>query len=152
MVERKGVASEKGSGAKRGAKRGGAKRGRESSIKTPVPLSSPEDAVGGATNDFYHTAAWQVVEERVNDVPRRQYVWSPVYVDALVLRDRDANNDGSLEERLWAAQDANYNVTAVFDNSGNVVERYVYDPYGTPTVYDATYANVLHSAEPPRRG
>jgi hypothetical protein len=50
-----------------------------------------------------------------------QYVWSPVYVDALILRDRDADNNGTLEERLYVAQDANYNVTALFDNSGNVV-------------------------------
>ena len=65
-----------------------------------------------------------------------QYVWSPVYVDALVLRDRDTNGDGTLDERLWVVQDANYNVTALFDNSGNVVERYVYDPFGRVTVVD----------------
>ncbi len=34
-------------------------------------------------------------------------------------------------------QDANYNVTSLFDNSGEVVERYVYDPYGKVTVLDA---------------
>jgi len=32
-----------------------------------------------------------------------------------------------LDERLYVVQDANYNVTALFDNAGNVVERYVYD-------------------------
>jgi RHS repeat-associated protein len=31
-------------------------------------------------------------------------------------------------------QDANWNVTAVVDASGNVAERYVYDPYGGATV------------------
>jgi RHS repeat-associated protein len=36
-------------------------------------------------------------------------------------------------------QDANYNVTALFDNSGNVVERYVYDPFGQVTVLDANW-------------
>ncbi|MBO0696925.1 MAG: RHS repeat protein, partial [Zavarzinella sp.] len=97
------------------------------------------DTAGATTTDAYYTAAWQVAEERVNGTPRRQYVWSPVYVDALVLRDRDADNNGTLEERLWAAQDADYNVTAVFDNAGNVVERYAYDPYGAATVYDAGY-------------
>ncbi|MFQ3649977.1 MAG: RHS repeat-associated core domain-containing protein [Gemmataceae bacterium] len=39
-------------------------------------------------------------------------------------------------------QDANYNVTALFDNAGNVVERYVYDPFGQVTVLDANW-NVL---------
>ena len=31
--------------------------------------------------------------------------------------------------------DANYNVTALVNMSGQVVERYAYDPYGTVTVY-----------------
>jgi len=68
-----------------------------------------------------------------------QYIWSPVYVDALVLRDRDTNGDGTLDERLWVVQDANYNVTVLFDNSGNVVERYVYDPFGSVTVLDTDW-------------
>jgi RHS repeat-associated protein len=60
----------------------------------------------------------------------------------LVLRDRDSNGDGTLDERLWVVQDANYNVTALFDNSGNVVERYIYDPFGQVTILDANW-NVL---------
>ena len=71
------------------------------------------------------------------------YIRSPVYVDALVLRDRDSNADGTLDERLYVAQDANYNVIALFDNSGNVVERYVYDPFGSVTVLDRTRRNIL---------
>jgi RHS repeat-associated protein len=71
-----------------------------------------------------------------------QYVWSPVYVDALVLRDRDSNGDGTLDERLYVAQDGNYDVTALFDNAGNVVERYIYDPFGQATILDASW-NVL---------
>jgi RHS repeat-associated protein len=43
---------------------------------------------------------------------------------------------------LYVVQDANYNVTALFDNPGNVVERYVYDPFGQVTVLDAGW-NVL---------
>ena len=35
-----------------------------------------------------------------------QYVWSPVYVEALVLRDRSTLNNGTLDERLWVQQDA----------------------------------------------
>jgi 1-aminocyclopropane-1-carboxylate deaminase/D-cysteine desulfhydrase-like pyridoxal-dependent ACC family enzyme len=60
----------------------------------------------------------------------------------LVLRDRDTNGDGTLDERLWVVQDANYNVTVLLDNSGNVVERYVYDPFGQAMVLDANW-NVL---------
>jgi RHS repeat-associated protein len=36
-------------------------------------------------------------------------------------------------------QDANYSVTALFDNSGNVLERYVYDPFGQVTTLDANW-------------
>ncbi|GIW84669.1 MAG: hypothetical protein KatS3mg107_0329 [Gemmataceae bacterium] len=68
-----------------------------------------------------------------------QYVWSPVYVDALVLRDRDSDGDGTLDERLWLVQDANFTVTAVVDESGEVVERYIYDPFGQATVLDAAW-------------
>jgi RHS repeat-associated protein len=95
---------------------------------------------GGAVTDLYYSDQWQVVEERTNGTPYAQYVWSPVYVDAMILRDRDANGqtgDG-LEERLYVMQDANWNVTGVMTPVGNVLERYVYDPYGVPTVLNPT--------------
>jgi RHS repeat-associated protein len=101
------------------------------------------ETAGGTTTDLYYSDAWQVLEERVasggTSVPRVQYVWSPVYVDALILRDRDSDGDGTLEERLWVVQDANFNVTAVVDDSGETVERYIYDPFGQATVLDAEW-------------
>jgi RHS repeat-associated protein len=57
----------------------------------------------------------------------------------MIERDRDTDGTGSLEERLWAAQDANGNITALVSTSGVVVERYAYDPYGKRTVYDANW-------------
>src|SRR5207249_1081349 len=66
-----------------------------------------------ATRHFYYSAAWQVLEERGGDTPQAQYVWSPVYVDALVLRDSDTDGDGTLDLRLYVQQDANWNVTAL---------------------------------------
>jgi RHS repeat-associated protein len=102
-----------------------------------------EAMAGGATTDLYYSAAWQVLEERIAGTPTAQYVWSPVYVDALVERDRDANGQSSdgLEERLYAQQDANYNITALVDANGTVVERYVEDPYGKVTVLAANWAD-----------
>ncbi len=41
--------------------------------------------------------------------------------------------------RLYAQQDANYNVTAMVDSNGNVVQRYLYDPYGNMSVLSATW-------------
>jgi RHS repeat-associated protein len=95
------------------------------------------DALGrrikeGATN-LYYDADWQLIEEHNSgNAPVAHYVWSPVYVDAMVLRDRDAdgNSANGLEERLYALADANYNVTALANVAGSVVERFMYDPYG----------------------
>ena len=86
-----------------------------------------------------YSSDWQVLEEQVAGVSKIQYVWSPVYVDAIVLRDRDldGNPANGLEERLYAQQDANYNMTALVSTSGTVLERYVEDPYGNPTISDA---------------
>src|SRR5262245_60103272 len=53
----------------------------------------------------------------------RQYVWSPMYVDALICRDRDTDGNGTMDERLYVQQDANWNVTAVISTSGSVQER-----------------------------
>ncbi|MCI0463316.1 MAG: hypothetical protein L0Z62_40735, partial [Gemmataceae bacterium] len=92
------------------------------------------ETVGGTTRDLYYSAAWQVLEERVSGQAQVQYVWSPVYVDALILRDRDTDGNGSLDERLYVQQDANYNVTALVNTSGQVVERFIEDAYGKVTV------------------
>jgi RHS repeat-associated protein len=95
-----------------------------------------KETAGANTRDLYYSAEWQVIEERVNGQAQAdvQYVWSPVYVDALVLRDRNADPiSPDLEERLFVQQDANWNVTALVTPSGQIVERYSYDPYGRPT-------------------
>lgn len=46
-----------------------------------------------------------------------------------------------MEERHYLQHDANYNVTAVTDRYGTVVERYLYDPYGLAAVLDANWGN-----------
>jgi len=76
-----------------------------------------------------------VLEERVNEQVRQQYVWSPSYVDELTMRERDAdaNSSNGLEERLYAQKDANYNDASLIDITGAVLERFVYDSYGSPT-------------------
>jgi RHS repeat-associated protein len=104
------------------------------------------NTVGSTTTDLYYSDQWQVLEEKVGSSTSARYVWSPVYVDAMVLRDRDTDADGALDERLWAQQDANWNVTAVVDGTGAVVERYVYDAFGAVTVYSPTYSTVRSSS------
>jgi RHS repeat-associated protein len=97
------------------------------------------EAKSGTTRDFYYSDQWQVLEERITGTARTQYVWSPVYMDALVLRDRDTDGNGSFDERLWAQQDVRFNVTALLDGTGAVVERFAYDPFGSAMVYDANW-------------
>jgi len=69
-----------------------------------------------------------------------------VYVDALIERDRSTQNNGRMDERLYAQQDANWNVTTLVNTSGSVVERYVYDPYGKPTFLNASWSTISGSA------
>ncbi len=95
---------------------------------------------GSTTTDLYFSSGWQVLEERVGGVVQARDVWSPVYVDALVLRDQSSLHNGTLDQRLYAQQDADWNVTALVSPSGSVVERYVYDSYGAVTVLTPGWA------------
>jgi RHS repeat-associated protein len=101
-----------------------------------------KETSGGTTRDLYYSAAWQVLEEKVSGDTDTRQVWSPVYVDELVLRERDTNTGLSgLEERVYVVQDANHNVTALVSISGTVLQRFVYDPYGQATVLDASWGS-----------
>ena len=99
----------------------------------------------GTATDLYYSDQWQVLEERQGSTVTAHYVWSPLYVDTLVLRDRSTGG-GTLNERLWVQQDANWNVTALVNGSGVVQERYVYDPYGVTTYLNASWGTLTGSA------
>jgi RHS repeat-associated protein len=99
------------------------------------------EVVESGTTDLYYSSQWQVLEERVNGAGKYSYVWSPVYVDGLVLRNRLDTS-----ERLWVQQDANFNVTAVVDDSGNVLERYAYGAYGKAAVLNSSWIEISASA------
>src|SRR5690606_36706173 len=94
---------------------------------------------------LYYSDQWQVLEERdiSSGAVQGQYVWSPVYVDAMVLRERDTDpNTSGLEERLYVTHDANFNITSIIGDNGTdweVIERYVYDPYGERSVLNADW-------------
>ena len=97
--------------------------------------------------DYYYNQAWQCLEEYVAPsqsstnkelvATTRQvwYVWDPRYIDAPVVRAYSTDGSGTLDQWLFYCQDANFNTTALVDlASGNVVERYFYDAYGSVTV------------------
>jgi RHS repeat-associated protein len=87
------------------------------------------------TRHFYYTSNWQDIEERTGSSTSmdKQYVWGVQYIDELICR------DDATPERLYACQDANFNLTAITDTGGTVVERYGFDPYGNRTIYDGSW-------------
>ncbi len=95
---------------------------------------------GTTTTDLYLSAQGQVLEERVGGVVQARNVWSPVYVNAMVLRDQSSQHNGVLDQRLYIQQDANWNVTSLINVNGNVVERYAYDPFGAVTVLNPDFS------------
>ncbi len=108
--------------------------------------------------EFYYNEQWQVLEERrelAGDQMRlyAEYVWCVRYIDSPIVRFRDSNADdgetapdGTLDETLYYTTDANMNVTAlVAPGSGDVVERYVYDPYGRAAVLDGNWQPIAWS-------
>ena len=81
------------------------------------------------TRHFYYNQQWQVLVESVEDTSETataMYSYHPHYVDAVAVRIRDA-------DAHFYLHDANYNVTAMADDTGTVVERYSYTPYGETT-------------------
>jgi len=121
-------------------------------------LASPAAATA-AIRDVYYSQDWQVLEERVRTSPSQvaatadaRFIWSPVYVDAMVARDRNADGNattgtGGLEQRVYALQDANWNTTAIIAatgvsgvSAGNVINRFAYTPYGDVQTLTASWA------------
>ncbi|QDU01709.1 tRNA3(Ser)-specific nuclease WapA precursor [Gimesia chilikensis] len=113
-----------------------------------ITQKSYTSGVLSETRHFYYTDSWQTIEERIDSEssPERQYVWGLRYLDDLVLRDRDTTGDGTLDERLYALQDGNWNVTAICDENGDVQERYAYDSYGAPTFLTPSFSSRSNSS------
>ncbi len=105
------------------------------------------DTVGSTVTDRFFSSDWQLLETKTGSNTVTRNVWSPVYVDGLVLRDRDTDANGTLDERLYSLQDANWNTTAVVNTSGTVQERYTYTPFGQVTFRDSSGSTLSSSAK-----
>jgi RHS repeat-associated protein len=115
-----------------------------------VDTNSPGSPDGLDTYEHIFLSGQQVVETRQGSgttpaqaeslQPTYQNVWSPRYIDALILRDENTDSDGACDDgRVYALADANFNVTALVDTAGDVVERYLYSPYGAVTILDPDF-------------
>jgi RHS repeat-associated protein len=97
--------------------------------------------ISGTVRHFYYSLNWQALEERLGSStsPDRQFFWGLRYIDDLALRDRGS-------ERLYSLQDANWNVTAILDTSGEMQERYRYTAYGVPAFLDSSFDIASYTA------
>ena len=101
-----------------------------------------EAPTGQTARDLYFDGS-NVIEEQQAGVTTAQYVWGVGYVNDLVLRDDNwtggsyGKSGSGLGRRLFVQQDANFNVTSLVNTSGQVLERFLFDPYGKATVVDA---------------
>ena len=103
------------------------------------------------TKHLYYNNNWQLLEERrdSNTTAKKQYTWGNRYIDDLVLRDHDTNNNGTFNERLYALQDTNWNVTSYVNETGTIQERYIYNAYGSVTFLDNNFNVISNSAIEP---
>jgi RHS repeat-associated protein len=111
---------------------------------------------GDDTYDYYYNENWQVLEVRKggDPDPLEQYVWGAQYIDAPVVRFRDGNVDGDLDDTqnnvdstLYYTYDGNFNVTGLIGTNGTVAERYTYDPYGQVTFKAANWSDAANQAK-----
>jgi RHS repeat-associated protein len=87
---------------------------------------------------FYYDGD-RVVEERTGaqNLPSRQYIWGN-YVDELLVNDTvDAFGNVVPTARLYALANSTYSVHALVNDTGAVVERYDYTPYGEVAIQNA---------------
>ncbi len=105
------------------------------------------DTEGTSLKDRFFGLNWQVLDTKAGSNTITRNVWSPAYVDAMVLRDRDTDSNGTLDERIYPLQDANWNTTGLVTTSGTVVERETYNPFGVATSRDASGSVISTSAK-----
>ena len=123
-----------------------------------ITESHPQGGNGiaaGTVNYIYYDSSWQAIETRTNGTANAnvtsQTVWSAAYINAAVLQDTYSAGVIQPGSRIYFLQDANWNTTAIVGLvSGNwqVVQRYVYSPYGTITVLNADWSTPPAGTQP----
>jgi len=120
--------------------------------------------VGGELNSvehYYYTGQSQIETRNGSDQVTQQHVWDNLapgsghYIDSLAQVANNADpgdateGTGSqelCEDTYYPMQDQQFNVLALTDDAGDIVERYEYSLYGQRTVMNATYVVLYRSA------
>lgn len=109
--------------------------------------SNSDGVIGVGETDwryFVYDARWRLIEvyEDSDDVnPLEVYVHHAAgldgigtgsYMDRIILRERDTNADGVLDEFHFYCQNWRADVVAILDEAGRQIEQVRYTPYGVP--------------------
>ena len=97
------------------------------------------------TYNYYYNGQQLVETRNASSMVLNQKIWGLTYIDELVQVgiNQDPYNlypghpatESDCERFFWALTDANYNVMGLVSESGKLVERYEYTPYGGRQVY-----------------
>jgi RHS repeat-associated protein len=86
------------------------------------------------TRNFYYSGSQLIEERNETDQVTRQYFYGNGIDEILRM---DVFN-GATKTAYYSHTDANGSVTAITDESGNLVERVTYDTYGMPSFWDSS--------------
>ena len=90
-----------------------------------------------ATYHYYHHGHSTIEVRNGSDLVLKQHLWGLDYIDELVQTsiNSDPFTSDEPDAHHWSLHNANYNVMALVDATGAIVERYEYTPYGQRQVY-----------------
>ena len=100
------------------------------------------DSIGSETTLYYYNNNWQVVTEADSVGDTARYFVYGNFIDELLMM-----HDCSTDEDYYACQDHLYSNVALADQNGIVVERYEYDAYGKPTIYNADFTQTYSDSQ-----
>jgi len=92
------------------------------------------DSVANETTRYYYDNDWRVLAEYDdNDTQLRDFIYGNYIDEVLVMTD-------SNEDAYYYFHNHIYSSIALIDENGNVVERYEYNAYGSPTIYNNDFS------------
>ena len=94
------------------------------------------DMVAETKTQYYYNDNWQVLTETDEEgYELRSFVYGNYIDEVLVMIDPNVAED------YYYAHDHLFSPVALMDDTGSVVERYEYDAYGHPTIWDSTFSS-----------
>ena len=94
------------------------------------------------TVSYYYNSNWKCLEEyEGGSTPVKRFVYGARGRNDLVLRQRDTNSNGTLDEILYSLSDAMGSVTLIVDDAGIEKQRYRYQAFGSSEVLNPDFTD-----------